>query len=598
MDAISGFEKQWGIHSCDPHMLNSSNDVIQLCKNILKSDLLNYNDTQECFQEYIKEVILEVNTARSSSDFDSEFDNVVRINRLLELIYYSWKLSLSQCRISEIMDLNKDYRDNLDASLFRFRPLNFDNNTPYQNFLLFIMNVFYTHKYARYKGDVYKSIYTKDGYNTCAWEKVDTISNTIYNAVNKDTNFDQFLNITYKGNMVNQATEFLSKCCDSQFPDLTKNRHTFSFKNGIYIAKFTGENGVISDKFIPYNSEVSSLTSSKYFDLQFDTSEAEWRNITTPFFDSIFKYQDIESDVIEWIYALTGRLLYEIDDMDGWQVIPFFQGQAGTGKSTYILNVCKQFYDDEDVGIMSNNIQKTFGLSDLVDRKLYIAPEIKRDFNIEQGEFQSIISGDKVAINIKYKQSRFESWVIPGVLAGNECPDFIDNAGSIQRRIVTVKFKNKVPKGDMQLGRKLRGEMAHILRKCNLAYHEMSSKFGSTNIWNNLPKYFLDTQDELAQVTNPLIHFLCSGKLCFDKDAYIPEKEFTALFNEHCSENNYSRSRFNSDFYIGPFSQKQITVVKKETKRYPFTNGRNVTGTFFFGVDVIKELYDQEFDDV
>ena len=37
--------------------------------------------------------------------------------------------------------------------------------------------------------------------------------------------------------------------------------------------------------------------------------------------------------------------------MDGWQVIFFVQGQAGTGKSTYVINVCKQFYDEEDVGV-------------------------------------------------------------------------------------------------------------------------------------------------------------------------------------------------------------------------------------------------------
>ena len=263
------------------------------------------------------------------------------------------------------------------------------------------------------------------------------------------------------------------------------------------------------------------------------------------------------------------RLIYEIDDKDGWQIVFFIQGQAGTGKSTYVLNVCKQFYEDEDVGIMSNNIQRQFGLSDLVDKMIYIAPEIKRDFSMEQGEFQSIVSGDKVTINIKFKQSRFETWKIPGVLAGNESPDFIDNSGSIQRRIVSIKFTEKVKEGDLMLGKKLRDELPNILQKCNKIYLEKSLKHGRSNIWTVLPKYFENTRDLLAQATNPLIHFLCSGKLEFGKDLYIPEKTFVQLFNTHCNDNNYSRHRFNPDFYMGPFYQKNITVQLASRKKYP-----------------------------
>jgi phage/plasmid-associated DNA primase len=258
--------------------------------------------------------------------------------------------------------------------------------------------------------------------------------------------------------------------------------------------------------------------------------------------------------------------------------------------------VCKQFYEEEDVGIMSNNIQRQFGLSDLVDKMIYIAPEIKRDFSMEQGEFQSIVSGDKVTVNIKFKQSRFETWKIPGVLAGNESPDFIDNSGSIQRRIVSVKFANKVREGDLMLGKKLKNEIPNIIQKCNKIYLEKSLKHGRHNIWTVLPTYFQDTRDLLAQATNPLIHFLCSGKLDFAKELYIPEKTFVQLFNAHCVDNNYTRHRFNPDFYMGPFYQKNITVQLASRKKYPIENGRNVTENFFIGVDVKREQVDDNLD--
>jgi hypothetical protein len=348
-----------------------------------------------------------------------------------------------------------------------------------------------------------------------------------------------------------------------------KDRHIFSFRNGIYFAT--------NDTFIPYGENMPVCTSSKYFDLEFDNSEE------TPHFDQIFKNQNISQDVLEWLYVFTGRLIYEIDECDGWQVILFVQGQAGTGKSTYLMNVCKELYDDEDTGVMSNNIQKTFGLSDMLNKLIYIAPEIKRDFSIEQGEFQSIISGDKVNINIKHKQSVKIEWKIPGVMAGNESPDFIDNAGSIQRRMVTIRFTEKIKNGDLMLGKKIKKEMAQIIKKCNRMYLEKAAMYGRENIWNCLPSYFVHTQQELAKSTNALIHFLLSESIQFDTDAYIPERIFVQLFNDHCRNNNYTKQRFNPDFYMGPFAQYNITVCKNKRKEY---NGKIVSGTFFYGINI------------
>ena len=52
-------------------------------------------------------------------------------------------------------------------------------------------------------------------------------------------------------------------------------------------------------------------------------------------------------------------MLYEVNERDGWQIIPFFKGKAGTGKST-ILQCVERIYPTELVGIMSNNLEKKF----------------------------------------------------------------------------------------------------------------------------------------------------------------------------------------------------------------------------------------------
>lgn len=103
-------------------------------------------------------------------------------------------------------------------------------------------------------------------------------------------------------------------------------------------------------------------------------------------------------------------------------MIPFFKGMASSGKSTIVLKVAKQFYDPIDVGTLSNNHEKKFGLSQLHDKLLFVAPEIKSDLQIEQAEFQSIVSGEDIAIAVKHKVAFSKQWTVPGVLAGNEVP--------------------------------------------------------------------------------------------------------------------------------------------------------------------------------
>ena len=588
MNSLESSEKSWGVFEKNPHKITDIQKLIPFYQKQLNlTTHSTVTEIQNKFDTYISDLITTYNDLKSSKN-TQDFEVIVRINRLLEIIYYAKSTCIGLARVSELLDLSNDYRDNVDVNMFRFSPIDQSNNNAFQNFLLFLLDYFYEHKYSRYNGDIYTMKCTENGIPTYAWYRIDSISNVIYSTIKKEINYDQFLNATKRGDTVKQAADFLLNCKDSQFNQLEKDRRVFSFKNGIYFAK-TNAFYNYEDTNIPKNT-----VSSKYFNIDFNTENIEWRNLKTPYFDSIFEHQDLSKDVIEWIYVFTGRLIYEIDELDGWQIIFFVQGQAGTGKSTYVMNVCKMLYDEEDVGVMSNNIQTKFGLSDLVDKLLYVAPEIKRDFSMEQGEFQSIISGDKVTINIKCKSSRFENWKIPGVMAGNEAPDFIDNSGSIQRRMASIKFNNRVKNGDLLLGTKIQNEMGSIIKKCNSAYLEYSTKYGRSNIWTVLPDYFANTRAEIAQSTNSLIHYLSSGKLNFNDNKYIPEKLFVQLFNQHCADNNYKKMRFNQDFYTGPFSQFNVKVEKNVTKKYL---GKNTHGTFFNGIDILDEIIDDQNND-
>jgi hypothetical protein len=103
--------------------------------------------------------------------------------------------------------------------------------------------------------------------------------------------------------------------------------------------------------------------------------------------------------------------------------------------------------------------------------------------------------------------------------------------------------------------------------KCLRAYLEYSQRFSDKDIWNVLPKYFKQVQSQVATVTNSLQHFLCSEKVKYGKDLFVPQKIFVSHFNQHCKENNLGTFRFNQDFYAGPFSARELEV-RTESKSY------------------------------
>lgn len=66
------------------------------------------------------------------------------------------------------------------------------------------------------------------------------------------------------------------------------------------------------------------------------------------------------------------------------QVIPYIKGIANTGKSTIINEIAGRFYEQIDVGSVSNNVERQFGISSFADKCLFVAGEIKADFKIDQ----------------------------------------------------------------------------------------------------------------------------------------------------------------------------------------------------------------------
>ena len=256
-----------------------------------------------------------------------------------------------------------------------------------------------------------------------------------------------------------------------------------------------------------------------------------------------------------------------------------------THNSTISLKVAKLFYEHCDVGVMSNNIERQFGISAFWDKLLFVAPEIKGDLKVEQAEFQSIVSGETVQISAKHKKAFTVEWTTPGIMAGNEVPQFTDNAGSVQRRFLVFSFDKAVVNGDMRLADKLATELPALLVKCNRAYLEAAARWGGKNIWTVLPIYFHNTRDELAQAVNSIEAFLVSTDVVLDPDKHCPYKEFRDAWKSFSINNGYNQHNkpVTLNIFRTPFDKFGLRMVT-ETREYRGTVKNNVQ--WVVGMDV------------
>lgn len=495
----------------------------------------------------------------NTGDPDSLVSN--RFMRVLEMIYNCKAMIQMDQSSKQCLDPSVQIVGSVDIEKWAFKFIDKTDNTPYQNLLLYLLECCYKANYRKYGTYLYAqtiSNYQGEQYRTHAWEEVMTFPSFIHSCVRKETRYEQWQNFTSQRDLIGPLCKYLEQCKDPELPELTPDRHVFAFKNGLYNAS---ENrfytfGVVEDVIR------SNVVAAKYFDLEFPVryiaENYHWRQIPTPHLDHVLHHQKISNDpydarpvattpaelatmqmeqetvacekwtyrpspesetdeqkfnrersllsVRDWFFVMMGRMIYKIGERDEWQTIMFLKGIAGSGKST-LGKVLAWLYDPADVGVLSNNLEKKFGLSSISEKMIYLCYEVKNDFGVDQGEFQSMISGEQMSIPKKFATAQSIQWSAPGFLMGNEIANWVDNSGSVSRRVIIGDFKERVTEGDPQLFSKLQDEMASIILKINLAYHIASTQFGMRDIWKSLPPYFHDQKRKLRASTHGLAAF-------------------------------------------------------------------------------------------
>jgi phage/plasmid-associated DNA primase len=185
-------------------------------------------------------------------------------------------------------------------------------------------------------------------------------------------------------------------------------------------------------------------------------------------------------------------------------------GTSGTGKST-ILKSLREFFPPDQVGVLSNNIERQWAMSSLIDKYVVLGYEIKANLKWDQAEFQQCVACEELQVFEKHKTAYMRSWNTPIFMAANEMIKcWRDTAGSLKRRLLIIPFRTFIPpnKVNPNLQKELKKEFSIFLQKINAAYQQTTARYVGKDIWDILPKFLKDASNDAMKSLHPLQVFL------------------------------------------------------------------------------------------
>jgi len=450
----------------------------------------------------------------------------------------------------------------------------------YQQLLAVMYDELQLRNYKRVGEECVSMLHTPDGHPTQFWKPVSTIKEFVYSQCSMQFQFENWRNATI-GDNVNKVINALKGAIEPRFAEMTRNRNFMSFKNGVY--------DVPNDEFYLFPSSSVPIPNKDSTCVYHDITFPSDAHVQTPALDKILHFQEMDEDVKEWFYALCiGRMLYNLNDKDHWQVMALLLGAAQSGKSTVLNYVVGRMYQDIDIGVLSNNHERQFGLHPLKDKFVIIAPEIDSETKLDQTEWQCMVAGERISAAKKHGDPCNLEWKAPIVMAGNTQPNYNDNSGSYTRRTILFDFKKSVQEANTYLKYELYGELGHIIAKCNRIYLRKVRDHGKRNIWKCLPQYFIDLQRQLQEDQNSLVSFLRSGNVYYGNDRYVSKSDFISAYRDYCKAHMKEYKRWDQTTNKAVLAQH--TVYESMGNVIDKISGCEISGRYFGNCALASEL--------
>lgn len=477
--------------------------------------------------------------------------------------------------------------------------------------LVFVLHELERAQLRRFGDKCYKQKYIQDERGvwraTKYWREECTIEQFVARKCDKEHNYEMWSIVLGRGDVTKRIRDRLMDGVEREFPELQIDRCLFAFRNGLFHSEH--------QRFYPY-ADTDAIAADidenavaiNFFDINcYDDIDdvMDPRCIPTPALDSVFLFQlkytfldgvrkaeaaaaaahteeeraaaaarvdharahqaAARAEVIWWVYVLLGRMFFELNVHDTWQICTFIKGYAGTGKST-LGSLLTAIFPQQHIANIASNIEEQFGLQDKWDKLLWLCLEVKDNFRLPLSQLQSMISGEFVTVAIKNKDPKTVIWKSPGMMFGNEIPPWKDRAGALLRRFVMVLFE--VPVGEdeknMNLLAELQAELGCIIPKVTRIYLTAARMYRHVDIWSVLPQWFKECRDNFALSVDIVSRFFKDSlAVAADPECYAPFEFVQDEFRRWVERNVPAQSKleFNADTCDAFFKKNGISVA-------------------------------------
>jgi len=200
-----------------------------------------------------------------------------------------------------------------------------------------------------------------------------------------------------------------------------------------YIANVrNGLLNLISGKFEPHNPDFVSL-------VQYDV-----------FYDPDAKCPIWKQCLSEWTRGeesedkqilLQQFVGYCLSSSTAYQKALFLVGEGGAGKSTFTDTLLMIMGEKATSSINLDTLYGQYGMKGIVGKRLNVVEEVSGNY-YESDKLKRIISGEKVTIDIKYKDQFTFRPQVKFIFSVNSIPRVSDTSTATERRMIVVGFLN------------------------------------------------------------------------------------------------------------------------------------------------------------
>lgn len=475
--------------------------------------------------------------------------------------------------------------------------------------------------------DTGKLIKTSGGYYTHYYKQDKLISDFVRENCTRNIHQQNWKYVSQSRKGVRQSLQDLCDALeflvDPNLPEIKRDRHKFAFRNGIYLTRIIDENPqnrnqkIVRSQFYRYKDEAiadvdSRNIAAKYFDYKFTwyPDEVDWADIPTPSVDTVLRYQfshyDDYADISRFMFMVMGRMLFNLGDLENWQFMVHLLGIPGTGKSTILEHVVKEFYEPSNRVELDNKIEDQFGLGGAMNGKdvyLTVSSELGSNCQLDTTHMLKMCSGEEILLAIKHNDPITIVYPSHWMAAENEFPATWVGLG-IFRRCLFFMFNRRIRKVDRvsDLKDRLAVEMPNIIQKSVKAYHHYVNKYGrysghAKDIWSFCPQYFTDTKEAFQNNANVLLnYFVKSSRIIIAPSLVLSEEDMFTDYKEYCRINKLRCEVRNKEITYQSVIQElndnfDLNIEYRIETGFCYEGHmRHTTAHYFFGIGLVSKM--------